>query len=117
MSALSEEGTMKLSTGPRTTAKLSKSVSHQLNSYALAASAAGVSLLALAPLAEGRIVYTKTDHVIDNRHELYRLDLNHDKIVDFSIQLLHYEPIYGAKISRYAPRAGERGKCGGYGLL
>jgi hypothetical protein len=89
---------MKRSTGPRTTAKLSKSVSHQLNSYALAASAAGVSLLAFTPLAEGRIVYTKTDNVIDNRHVLYRLDLNRDKIVDFSIQLLHYEPIMGRRL-------------------
>jgi hypothetical protein len=44
----------------RTPSNLSESLHRQLNSYALAASAAGVSLLALAQPAEGRIVYTKT---------------------------------------------------------
>jgi hypothetical protein len=87
MSALSEEGTMKRSTGPRTTAKLSKSVSHQLNSYALAASAAGVSVLALAPLAEAKVVYTPVHRVIQGGDPGIRyLDLNHDGITDFKFQ-------------------------------
>jgi len=46
---------------PRTPSKLSESVRRQLNSYAFAASAAGVGLLALAQPAEAKIVYTKTD--------------------------------------------------------
>jgi len=37
---------------------LSSSLEHRLNSYALAASAAGVSFLALAQPAEAKIVYT-----------------------------------------------------------
>jgi hypothetical protein len=49
---------MKRSSGPRKTANLSASLNHQLNGYALAASAAGVALLALAPTAEAKIVYT-----------------------------------------------------------
>ena len=49
---------MTLSTRSRNTAKLSTSLSHNLNMYALAASAAGVGVLALASPAEGKIVYT-----------------------------------------------------------
>lgn len=52
--------------------------------YALAAGAAGVSLLALAQPAEGEIVYTPANQII-NRLTLYKLDLNHDGITDFTI--------------------------------
>jgi hypothetical protein len=45
---------------PRKTIKLSESVHQQLNSYALAAGAAGVSLLALAQPSEAKIVYRPT---------------------------------------------------------
>ncbi len=45
---------------PRTPSKLSDSLHQRLNSYALAASVAGVGVLALVQPAEGRIVYTKT---------------------------------------------------------
>lgn len=69
---------------PRKTANLSHSVHQQLNMYALAASAAGVGMLALAQTAEARIVYTPAQHVIEPRHS-YNLDLNHDKITDFTI--------------------------------
>jgi hypothetical protein len=70
----------------RKTANLSKSLNHQLNSYALAASAAGVSLLALAPLSEGEIVYTKAHIVLPGRsNAIYKLDLNHDGVVDFAL--------------------------------
>ena len=76
---------MKRSTGPRKTAKLSKSLHRQLNSYALAASAAGVGALALSVPAEAKIVYTQTHHVIGT-NGVYRLDLNHDGITDFVIR-------------------------------
>jgi len=45
---------MNHSSGPRKTANLSKSTHQQLTMYALAASAAGVTLLALAPPQRGR---------------------------------------------------------------
>ena len=51
---------MKRSTGPRKTADLSKALHRQLNSYALAASAAGVGMIAIAQPAEGRIIYKET---------------------------------------------------------
>ncbi len=69
----------------RTPSKLSNSLHHRLNSYALAASAAGVSLLALAQPAEGKIRYTRTHHVIGSG-ESYMLDLNHDGKADFTIR-------------------------------
>jgi hypothetical protein len=75
---------MKRSSRPRKTADLSESVHQQLNMYVLAASAAGVGLLALAQSAEAKIVYTKT-HVVIGTNHVYALDLNHDGVVDFKI--------------------------------
>jgi hypothetical protein len=58
---------------------------HQrLSNYALAASTAGVSLLALSQTADAEIVYTPANQII-NRLTLYRLDLNHDGITDFTM--------------------------------
>jgi len=57
---------------------------HRLRMYELAASAAGVGLLALAQPAEAKIVYTKT-HLVIAGAERYNLDLNRDKITDFSV--------------------------------
>jgi hypothetical protein len=94
---------MKRSSGPRKTASnLSQSIDRQLNmyaqaaraarvsdlagpshqrhnTYALAASAAGVGLLALTP-AEAKVVYTPV-HI--GLGSVIRLDLNHDGTYDF----------------------------------
>jgi hypothetical protein len=67
-----------------TPANLAESVHHQLNMYALAASAAGVGLLALASPAEAKIIYTPGRHVIGPHHS-YNIDFNHDGITDFKI--------------------------------
>lgn len=91
---------------PRTTAKLSESLNKRLNAYDLAASAAGVSLLALRPAVEyalpagaaiaatllsassveAKIIYTPANTVIKcmASHSSVPLDLNHDGIADFS---------------------------------
>ena len=71
----------------RVPSKLSESVHHQLNAYALAAGAAGVSLLALADPAQAKIVYIP-GHVTfggstPDGPSSYYLDLNHDGIPDF----------------------------------
>jgi hypothetical protein len=50
--------------------------------YALAASAAGVGVLALAQPAEAKIVYTKAHRVFSTSKEFF-IDLNHDGIHDF----------------------------------
>jgi hypothetical protein len=52
-----------------------------LAAYMAAAAAAGVSLLALAPFAEAKIVYTQAHELISRSTPL---DLNHDGTVDFS---------------------------------
>jgi hypothetical protein len=65
----------------KTSVNLSESISRQLNIYTLAASAAGVGILALAGPAEARIVYTPV-HVVLTQGSL-ALDLNNDGIVDF----------------------------------
>jgi hypothetical protein len=68
----------------RQTTQFSEALQQRLNAYALAASAAGVGMLALAQPAEGKIVYTPTHHTIKT-HDIFHLDLNHDRIDDFLI--------------------------------
>jgi hypothetical protein len=75
---------MKRSSRPRKITKLSESFRQRLNAYALAASAAGVGVLALAQSAEAKIIYTQT-HVVIGTNHIYELDLNHDGIADFKI--------------------------------
>jgi hypothetical protein len=60
---------------------LSESLHRRLNSYAIAATAAGVSALALTPRSEAKIVYTKTHQVI-GFNGIYALDINNDGIFD-----------------------------------
>ncbi len=74
---------------PRTTRELSASLVHQLNMYALAASAAGVAVLALAQPAEAKVVYTKA-HKWLAPNSNFPLDLNHDGIVDFKLDRYSY---------------------------
>lgn len=55
-----------------------------LLSYAAAAGAAGVSLLALAQPSEAKVVYTPTHQIIGYPGTLY-LDVNNDGITDFTM--------------------------------
>jgi hypothetical protein len=71
---------MKRSSRPHTTAELSKPLHQQLNMYALAASAAGVGLLALTPPTEAKIVYTRANVALNGS---LPLDLDHNGTVDF----------------------------------
>ena len=70
---------------PKSLPNLSESVHHQLNSYALAAGAAGVGFLALAPPTEAKIVYTPANVKIVQNGGLISFDLNHDGIPDFGL--------------------------------
>jgi hypothetical protein len=74
---------------PRKTFKISDSLNRQLNTYALAASAAGVSVLALARASEAKVVYTETHQVTHADFPLY-IDLNHDGIKDFLLRATYY---------------------------
>jgi hypothetical protein len=69
---------------PKTSSRLSDFACHQLNMYAMAATAAGVSALTLVPAAEGKVIYTKTNVDIFVRNGGFPLDLNHDKVTDFN---------------------------------
>lgn len=81
---------MKCSSGPRGTASgVSESLNHQLNMYALAASAAGVGILALLPSAEAKIVYTPTHQHITYTNWVH-IDLNHDGINDFVLRNTYF---------------------------
>lgn len=72
---------------------LSHSLQRDLTLYALAAGAAGVSVLALAQSSEAEVMYTAVHHTISQGQE-YALDLNHDGLTDFTIQNLFREGTY-----------------------
>jgi hypothetical protein len=76
---------MKASPLTRKTANLSESIHHRLNVYALAASAAGVGILATGQRAEAKIVYTPANIKIVQNGGLITFDLNHDGIPDFGL--------------------------------
>jgi hypothetical protein len=73
----------------RTPAELSESTNRHLNMYALAATAAGLGVLAQAYTAEAKIVYTP-DHQKISLFSKLKMDLNHDGISDFQFS-------YGAR--------------------
>ena len=75
---------MKRSPGTRkTSANLPEPIRRQLNMYALAASAAGVGVLALSQANEAEIIYTPVHERIVH---YINLDVNSDDIADFRIQ-------------------------------
>jgi len=70
---------------PRSASQLPPFLLKRVNAYALAASAAGIGALALAPPAEAKIVYTPANIKIVPNHGLIMFDLNHDGIADFGL--------------------------------
>lgn len=70
---------------PRPPCNFSEPLQQRLNSYALAASAAGVGMLALAQPAAAKIVYTPAHKVI-KLNDKVALDLNNDGKADFNFQ-------------------------------
>jgi len=101
----------------RKTFKISDSLNRQLNTYALVASAAGVSVLALARASEAKVVYTETHQVTHTGFPLY-IDLNHDGIKDFVLRTRYYWGSYfevGLSASGYRKNvvAGRRFKSNG----
>ena len=78
---------------PRKPSALSRSTHQRLNSYAVAASAAGVSVLALARASEAKVIYTETHQVTHTGFPLY-IDLNHDGIKDFVLRTRYYAGSY-----------------------
>jgi len=73
----------------RTPSRLSDSLHHRLNLYAVAAGAAGMGLLFLGQSAEAKVVYTPT-HKWLPLNQYFSLDLNHDGINDFKFHLISF---------------------------
>jgi hypothetical protein len=74
---------------------LSATIDHRSNLYAIAAAAAGVSMLALAQPAEGEVVITKKNIPIPvssyfGKQYLVPISLNNDGITDFSFSLYSF---------------------------
>ncbi|MFZ0417650.1 MAG: hypothetical protein WAM04_06075 [Candidatus Sulfotelmatobacter sp.] len=65
--------------------EFSQHLLHRLNLYALGAAAAGVGMLASTTPSEAKVVYTPAHVVIPGGG--YLLDLNHDGINDFNLNL------------------------------
>src|SRR5271166_2871562 len=65
---------------------LSHSLQRQLSMYALAATAAGVGMLAFVQPAEAKVVYTPAHRWLP-LNQFYDLDLNHDGVNDFQFFL------------------------------
>jgi hypothetical protein len=74
---------------PRKPSELSESLQHHLGLYALAASAAGVGVMALAQLAEAKIIYTPLHHVMHDGSS-YDLDFTGKGTKDLTIENQHY---------------------------
>jgi len=70
---------------PKAPSKVFESLNQQLSMYTRAASAAGVGMLALAPSATAKIVYTPAHMKIVQNGGLISFDLNHDGIPDFGL--------------------------------
>ena len=67
----------------RSVSPLSPCLHQRVNSYALMASAAGMSVLSLAQPADAKIIYTPAHvKIVPNHGEIY-FDLNHDGVNDF----------------------------------
>jgi hypothetical protein len=101
---------------------ISDSLNRQLNTYAQVASAAGVTVLALAAASEAKVVYTETNQVTHTGIPLY-IDLNHDGIKDFLLRTSFYRGSSGLQVGLAASGyrnaknvvAGRRvGSSGGY---
>jgi hypothetical protein len=81
----------------RRTTELSESLQRKLNAYALAASAAGVGVLALTQPAEGRVVYTPAHEYIEPGATI-PLDLTHNGRANFSFRdMRNYASAYSTQ--------------------
>jgi hypothetical protein len=87
-----------MSRAPRRAFALSDSLNRRLNGYVLAASAAGVSVLALSTASAAKVVYTETNQVTHIGYPIY-IDLNHDGITDFLLRTNFYFGSSGTDIS------------------
>jgi hypothetical protein len=97
---------------PRKIQSLSAPLHHRLNAYALAASAAGAALLALAPWSEAEIVFTHANGIVPRNGSL-SLDLNNDGIVDFTlVEFAKGTSLHSSQWLSVIPPRGNHVMCG-----
>lgn len=94
---------MKLTPRARTKTDLADSTHQRLNMYALAAGAAGVSLLSFAQPSEAEIIYTSAHITLG---PTTYLDLNHDGINDFKFANVHSSHCEGVCTTTFAAHRG-----------
>lgn len=99
----------------------SKSLNRQINLYSLAASAAGVSVLALAHPAEGSVVVKQTNATVGFQAPVF-IDMNGDGTNDFEFSVARggydhsfYNTLNVIPLAGGRPVAGARGSIGPYG--
>jgi hypothetical protein len=97
---------VKRSTRPRKATTLSKSLHQRLNSYAIAASAAGVGVLALAQPAETEIIYTGAHDSLACGAEPILLDLAHDGTREFKMSQYYMGPTCSLRASALGASSG-----------
>ena len=106
-------------TSTRKPSTLSDSLQRHLNAYSLAASAAGVGMLALAKPADAKVVYTPA-HVVVHRGwpGITFIDLNHDGTADFKLEnwwLSNTESGSEGILSVFPAQKSQRNGIAGYG--
>ncbi len=83
---------MKKSLSSRKAANVPDSIRQNLHTYALAASAAGVTMLALVPLGEAEVIYTPANLQI-SPIGTYTLDVDNDGTTDFTFFDTYYDAL------------------------
>jgi hypothetical protein len=82
---------------PRTAAPLTPKLDRNLFSYAAAATAAGVGVLALSQASHAEIVYTPTNKTITADASRVYIDLNNDGINDFQFNDTYFTSIFARR--------------------
>jgi hypothetical protein len=100
---------------PRNRQQLSESLLTHVNAYALAAGAAGVSIMALAQPADAEIIVTQANGNIPI-NKYVSIDLNHDGVPDFRFLLstFAYHTFRGTLLVQPRGAGGVIGSAGGY---
>jgi hypothetical protein len=103
------------SKGPRSKQQLSESLLAHVNAYALAAGAAGVSIMALTQPADAEIIVTHANGNIPI-NKYVSIDLNHDGIPDFRFLLstFAYHTFRGTLLVQPQGAGGVIASVGGY---
>jgi hypothetical protein len=85
-----QEKTLNPNNSKRNPAPLAPGLDRNLFSYALAASSAGVALLACAQPAEATVVATKVNIAVPANSGLIQFDINGDGVMDFGLAVTSY---------------------------